>query len=146
MTYESLGSLGCQLLGRILKIVAQLVLRRKKIVKIPWCDLSLQKQLETMWLSMMGVKVRDCYKVGRCMMVSLFSDNVQIVEKLGYDVSVADGMFVATLRWKDGWQEALGEWKPMDDAFRDRNVIIDNHNTTFFEPKTNEDRERGFAL
>lgn len=37
-------------------------------------------------------------------------------------------------------------WKPLTDAFRDSDVITDNHNTRFFEPRSPEDRERGYAL
>ena len=37
-------------------------------------------------------------------------------------------------------------WKDMAQAFRDKDLIIDNYNTYFFEPKTQEDKERGFTL
>lgn len=46
----------------------------------------------------------------------------------------------------DVWIEALQAWKPLADAFRDRDVIVDNYNTYFFEPQTDEDRERGYTL
>lgn len=46
----------------------------------------------------------------------------------------------------DAWIEALGEWKDLKDAFRDKDVISDNYDTRFFEPPTPEDRERGFTL
>lgn len=37
-------------------------------------------------------------------------------------------------------------WKDMGQAFRDKDLITDNFNTYFFEPKNEEDRERGFTL
>ena len=37
-------------------------------------------------------------------------------------------------------------WKDMRKAFRDKDLIMDNYNTYFFEPKNEEDRERGFTL
>jgi hypothetical protein len=46
----------------------------------------------------------------------------------------------------DVWLEATQSWKPMDQAFRDRDLICDNHNTCFFEPPTPEDRARGYTL
>lgn len=37
-------------------------------------------------------------------------------------------------------------WKDMREAFRDHDLITDNYNRYFFEPWTEEDRERGFTL
>ena len=37
-------------------------------------------------------------------------------------------------------------WKDMAQAFRDKDLIIDNRNVIFFEPRTEEDRTRGYAL
>lgn len=42
--------------------------------------------------------------------------------------------------------EIDGEWKPLTDAFKDHDLITDNHNTRFFKPPTPEDRERGYTL
>ena len=42
--------------------------------------------------------------------------------------------------------EAKQEWKDMRQAFKDKDLIIDNYNTYFFEPKTEEDKVRGFTL
>ena len=42
--------------------------------------------------------------------------------------------------------EAFGEWKDMRQAFKDKDIIVDNYNTRFFEPKSIEDRERGYTL
>jgi hypothetical protein len=39
-----------------------------------------------------------------------------------------------------------GTWKDMFQAFEDKDIIPDNHNTFFGEPKTPEDRERGYFL
>lgn len=38
------------------------------------------------------------------------------------------------------------EWKDLNRAFKDRDVITDNYNKYFFEPRTPEDRIRGFTL
>jgi hypothetical protein len=37
-----------------------------------------------------------------------------------------------------------GNWKDLKQAFKDKDVITDNHNTCFAEPKTEEERERGY--
>lgn len=41
---------------------------------------------------------------------------------------------------------AKQEWKPLREAFKDHDVIVDNLNSRFFEPATQEDKERGFTL
>ena len=41
---------------------------------------------------------------------------------------------------------ATGEWKDMRQAFKEHSLIVDNYNTYFFEPKTAEEKERGFTL
>jgi len=46
----------------------------------------------------------------------------------------------------DVWIEALSEWKDMRRAFRDKDIITNNYNDFFFEPRNKEDRERGFTL
>jgi hypothetical protein len=42
--------------------------------------------------------------------------------------------------------EARQEWKDMSQAFEDRDIIVDNYNTYFFEPKSEEDKIRGYTL
>lgn len=37
-------------------------------------------------------------------------------------------------------------WRSFRDAFAAHDLIIDNHNTVFFEPTNVEDRTRGFTL
>jgi hypothetical protein len=54
-----------------------------------------------------------------------------------------DSAFVKDL---DVFIEATGQWKDMGEAFRDKDIITDNYNSHFFEPKTQEDRERGYTL
>lgn len=54
-----------------------------------------------------------------------------------------DSAFISEL---DVWIVALQEWKDMEQAFRDHDIIIDNYNTRFFEPRNAEDRERGYTL
>jgi hypothetical protein len=39
-----------------------------------------------------------------------------------------------------------GEWKDLGQAFKDHDIITDNYNRFFFEPETEEDRERGYAI
>lgn len=38
------------------------------------------------------------------------------------------------------------EWKDMKEAFANKDLISDNYNTSFSEPATEEDRERGYYL
>ena len=56
----------------------------------------------------------------------------------------ADSMFIRDL---DIFIEAdnIG-WKDLRDAFTDKDIIIDNYNTCFFEPTTGEDKVRGYTL
>ena len=39
-----------------------------------------------------------------------------------------------------------GEWKDMDQAFKDHDLITNNLNTCFFEPTNEEDKVRGFSM
>jgi len=39
-----------------------------------------------------------------------------------------------------------GEWKDMDQAFKDHDLITNNFNTCFFEPTNEEDKVRGFSM
>lgn len=41
-------------------------------------------------------------------------------------------------------QLKLGEWKDMNEAFRDRDIIEDNYATWFREPVNEEERVRGY--
>jgi hypothetical protein len=54
----------------------------------------------------------------------------------------ADSAYVSDL----DVQLSSGEWKDMGQAFRDKDIIPDNYNTWFSEPKELEDKERGFFL
>lgn len=42
------------------------------------------------------------------------------------------------------WLPEKKEWKCLQQAFKDRDVITDNHNTRFDEPRNEEERKRGF--
>lgn len=55
----------------------------------------------------------------------------------------ADSCFIGDL---DVYIETKQKWMPMYDAFRSHDIIVDNYNTIFFEPKNDADRERGFTL
>jgi hypothetical protein len=46
----------------------------------------------------------------------------------------------------DVYIEAKKEWIDLYKAFNSRDVIIDNYNTIFFEPRNPEEKKRGFAL
>ncbi len=59
-----------------------------------------------------------------------------------FDKGDADSMFIREL---DVWIEPTG-WKDMSAAFLDHDIITDNYNTQFFEPKNAEDRKRGYTL
>jgi len=40
----------------------------------------------------------------------------------------------------------IGHWIPMDEAFKNKDLITDNYNTTFFEPENDEEKKRGYRL
>lgn len=42
--------------------------------------------------------------------------------------------------------EIGGKWIPFNEASRTGAIIPDNYNTSFSEPKTDEDRKRGYTL
>ena len=54
-----------------------------------------------------------------------------------------DSVFISDL---NVWLESKKEWKDMSEAFRDHDLIVDNYNTYFFEPRSEEDRKRGFVV
>lgn len=46
----------------------------------------------------------------------------------------------------DVWLPQLQNWKDLKEAFADHDLITDNYNTHFFEPKNEMDRKRGYTL
>jgi len=40
----------------------------------------------------------------------------------------------------------VGHWMSMSEAFKNNDLITDNYNTKFFEPKNDEERKRGYRL
>ena len=52
-----------------------------------------------------------------------------------------DSAFISEL---EVWLTGRGCWKDMGQAFRDYDIIPDNHHVRFAEPITQEDRERGY--
>lgn len=54
-----------------------------------------------------------------------------------------DSVFITDL---EVFLEKRGEWKDLSQAFRDKDVIVDNYNIYFFEPLTDLDRDRGYTL
>lgn len=60
-------------------------------------------------------------------------------------VTTADDQFPDYIKDYDVFLTATNQWKDYLQARRDHDVIVDNYNTTFFEPKTEEDRKRGYT-
>lgn len=56
-----------------------------------------------------------------------------------------DGMDSDFIKNYDVFLEKSGYWKDMSEVFRNNDLIIDNYNTIFFEPKSDEDRARGYV-
>lgn len=52
-----------------------------------------------------------------------------------------DSMFTSEL---EVFVPALNQWKDMDQAFKDKDIIPDNLNTSFGEPKNDEERKQGY--
>lgn len=50
------------------------------------------------------------------------------------------------LRDYEVFLESKDEWKDLRQALKDHDVITDNYNSHFFEPPTEEDRQRGYTL
>ncbi len=59
---------------------------------------------------------------------------------VGFDVGGADSCYIRDLDIQIG-----DEWMTLQEAFKNHDVIIDNYNTHFFEPRNQEDRERGYV-
>ena len=57
-----------------------------------------------------------------------------------------DDMDSDYIRNYDVYLESSKQWKDLAQAFKDKDVIIDNYNTRFFEPPTEEDKIRGYTL
>lgn len=54
-----------------------------------------------------------------------------------------DSPFISEL---DVFIEATNSWMDMNTAFREHYLITDNYNSYFFEPKNDEDKQRGYTL
>ena len=65
------------------------------------------------------------------------------IHSIGEVITEDDSPFISEL---DVYLEQKHEWKDMSQAFKDKDLITDNYNTTFFEPQNEEDRVRGFTL
>lgn len=79
-----------------------------------------------------------------------YKDTKTTTYALGFNMSALaevltgdDSIYIKDL---DVWLEQKQEWKDLSQAFKDHDVITDNHNTCFFEPSTKEERERGYSL
>ena len=62
---------------------------------------------------------------------------------MGFDEGDQDSVFGKDV---EVFVEAKQSWMPLKEALASHDVITDNYNTTFFEPRTEEDRKRGFTL
>lgn len=60
---------------------------------------------------------------------------------VNFDEGDADSMFVSDLQVQIG-----DNWKNLISAFKDRDLITDNHNTCFFQPRNEEEKKRGYSL
>lgn len=60
-----------------------------------------------------------------------------------FDHGDADSVFTSDI---EVFLKSKQEWKQLDLCFKDKDVITDNYNTCFFEPESEEDRERGYTL
>ena len=67
-----------------------------------------------------------------------FSDRFNICA-LAEVLTGDDSAFIKDL---DVWVK--GQWKDMNQAFQDRDIIPDNYNEYFGEPRNEEDRVRGY--
>lgn len=45
----------------------------------------------------------------------------------------------------DVFLETTQQWKDLAQAFKEHDVIVDNYNTCFFEPKNEHDKAQGYA-
>ena len=59
---------------------------------------------------------------------------------VGFDAGDQDSMMISDF----DVQLESGEWKDMRQAFKDKDLITDNYNTMFAEPKNAEERARGW--
>lgn len=57
-----------------------------------------------------------------------------------FDDNSCDSMFIHSLEV----QLKSGEWKSMQKAFADKDILPNNHNTSFDYPRSNEEKEQGF--
>ena len=64
---------------------------------------------------------------------------------VGLDMGDMDTMYIRDFDVLLELDKDDPEWKDMSQAFRDKDLITDNYNEWFFEPKTEEDRVRGFV-
>lgn len=60
---------------------------------------------------------------------------------VGFDGGDCDTMYIHDL---EVFVTKLNAWKPLSNAFKDKDVIPDNYNRYFAEPGTEEDRKRGY--
>jgi hypothetical protein len=60
---------------------------------------------------------------------------------IGYDDDSMDSDDISNF---DVYLEKKNEWKDMGQAFKDRDIIPDNYNAHFREPKNEQERQQGY--
>lgn len=55
----------------------------------------------------------------------------------------ADSEYMSAL---EVWLTQSEQWLPLNEAFRRHDLVTDNRDSHFFEPRTEADRDRGYAL
>jgi hypothetical protein len=89
----------------------------------------------------MKVRLRKDHKVtGQS---STFNMSAIDEVKVYFDIDDVDSCFVKEI---DVFITKTSKWKSLYEAFKDHDVITDNYNSHFFEPKNEEDRKRGYSL
>jgi len=78
--------------------------------------------------------------------VECFSNRFNIQSIGEIVVCFDDGMDSDYIKNYEAWLEKSNQWKCLSQAFKDRDVIIDNYNTYFFEPDNEEEKQRGYRL
>ena len=78
-----------------------------------------------------------------------FSDKFNIHAVCPVEIIIQNidlGADSAYMRDFEVYLESQKKWVDMSQAFKDHSLINDSYNTYFFEPKTEEDKIRGYTL
>lgn len=72
---------------------------------------------------------------------SSFNSSALAEVLVNFEDGDADSVFIWDLE-----VELESGWKDFSQAFKDKDIITDNYNRSFFIPPTKEDKERGYTL